>query len=227
VAFAPGSSVEINADLDPRANSSCTDAQSCYDSALAQTGSVRRFDMILRAFAATLAALTLTAATPADTLKFNTTVSKIEFVGSKKDGSHNGGFKKFTGTIDMQNADFAQAKLTVEIQIESLYSDNEKLTTHLKSPDFFDVRTHPTAKFTSSTIRVVSGDTADTHLITGELTLHGVTKTVRIPVNAAKTATGMSLTGEFTIHRKDFGMTFGEGQVNDDVKVKLSIQAGK
>ena len=182
--------------------------------------------MTLRSLAA-VAALALAAAAPADTLKFDGNASKIGFVGTKKDGSHAGGFKKFTGTIDLPGDDFAKAKVTVEIQTESLYTDNERLTGHLKSPDFFDVRTHPKATFTATAIRAVRSDAAITHLMTGNLTLHGVTKAVTIPLRVAPTATGLKLDGTFTLQRKDFGMTFGEGQVNNDVTVTLTVQTGR
>jgi polyisoprenoid-binding protein YceI len=183
--------------------------------------------MTLRALITTITALALTAAAPADSLKFANSASTIEFTGSKKDGSHFGGFKKFTGTIDAPGGDFAKAKVTLEIKTDSLYSDNEKLTAHLKSPDFFDVRKHPTALFKSTSIRLTSGDSAITHLLTGDLTLLGVTKSVMIPVRVERTETGLKLEGTVTLKRKDFGMTFGEGQVNNDVPVKVMIQAGK
>jgi polyisoprenoid-binding protein YceI len=183
--------------------------------------------MTLRSLAATVVAFTLTAAAPAEPLKFANSASTIEFTGTKKDGSHSGGFRKFTGTIDAPGGDFAKAKVTVEIRTDSLYSDNEKLTGHLKSPDFFDVRNHPTAKFTSTGVRAVGGDGATTHLLTGDLTFHGVTKPVTIPVRVTKTETGLKLDGTFTLKRKEFGMTYGEGQVNNDVTVKLMVQAGK
>ena len=183
--------------------------------------------MQFRAFAAAVAALTLAAAAPADSLKFNNTASKIEFVGKKKDGSHNGGFKKFSGTMEVPDGDFSKAKVNVEIQIGSIFTDTEKLTTHLKSPDFFDSRTHPKATFTSTVIRPVAGDEGWSHLMTGDLTLHGVTKKVAIPVRVQKTETGLSLMGKVTIQRKDFGMTYGEGMVDNNVAITVTVQAGK
>lgn len=176
---------------------------------------------------AAFAILAVTTAAPADNLKFNNTASTIELVGIKADGSHSGGFKKFAGTVNGPKDDFSRTRFTIEIQTESLFSDNEKLTALLKSPDVFDVHSHPTAKFTSKMIRPISGDTADTHLVIGELTLHGVTKTVKIPLNATTTPTGFALTGVFVIHRKDFGMAGAEKQINSDIKVKVSIQTGK
>jgi polyisoprenoid-binding protein YceI len=183
--------------------------------------------MILRTFTALMAALTITAAAPADSLKFNNTASKIEFVGKKKDGSHTGGFKKFTGTMEVPSGDFSKAKVAVEIQVDSISTDNDKLTTHLKSPDFFDVRTNPKATFASTAIKPVAGDEGWTHLMTGQLTMHGVTKSVSIPVTVQTTETGLKVTGKVTLHRKDFGMTYGEGMVDNDVAVTLTLQAGK
>src|SRR5687767_6469535 len=72
--------------------------------------------------------------------------TKIEFIGTKPGGKHEGGFKTVAGTATA-GADPTTLKLEVEIDTTSLYSDNPKLTQHLKSPDFFGVKSHPTAKF--------------------------------------------------------------------------------
>src|SRR6185369_10240578 len=76
--------------------------------------------------------------------------STLGFVASKVTGSHNGGFKQFSGTLSV-----ADGKIVVptefKIDLNSVFTDNEKLTGHLKSPDFFDV-----AKFTVATFTVTS-----------------------------------------------------------------------
>jgi polyisoprenoid-binding protein YceI len=183
--------------------------------------------MAMRTFVAAVATLGLLAAvTPAAELKFSGDNSKIEFVGTKKDGSHTGGFKQLTGTIDLPGADPAQATIKVEIQVSSIYTDTPKLTNHLKSPDFFDVRTYPTATFVSTAIKPSTANGA-THAITGNLTLHGVTKSVTFPAKVTADATGVTLESAFTLPRKEFGMTYGEGQVHNDVTVKLSVKAAK
>src|SRR5262245_12333607 len=107
----------------------------------------RSLDMRKRMLVAAAVVATLVVAqgiTSAASLKFSGETSKIEFVGTKpaNRGKHDGGFKTFTGTIDLPGTDFTQAKVSVEIQADSIYSDTPKLTQHLKTPDFFDVRTY-------------------------------------------------------------------------------------
>jgi polyisoprenoid-binding protein YceI len=172
------------------------------------------------------AALVATSAVSAAEMKITPANSKIEFLGTKNDGSHTGGFQKFTGSVSVPGADLAGATITVEFDTTSLYSDNAKLTNHLKSPDFFDVRTYPKAAFTSTGIKKANGGAA-THQITGNLTLHGVTKPVTIPVKAAVTAEGVTLEGTFKIQREEFGMTYGKGRVHNDVTITVNVKATK
>src|SRR5262249_45958818 len=76
---------------------------------------------------------------------------KIEFVGTKPGGQHNGHFKSFTGGIDLNEK--GVSKITVDIDTESLWADDPKLILHLKTPDFFDVKTYPKASFTATEIK--------------------------------------------------------------------------
>ena len=75
--------------------------------------------------------------------------TKLEFVGTKANGKHVGGFKKLSGTATAADGGMA---IEAEIDCDSLYTDDPqgKLTQHLKSPDFFAVKDHPTAKFKST-----------------------------------------------------------------------------
>ena len=74
--------------------------------------------------------------------------STITFVGSKVTGSHEGGFKKFSGHFFVDGDTLAPSGHQVVIEMNSTYSDSEKLTGHLTSPDFFDVKSHPKSTFT-------------------------------------------------------------------------------
>ena len=144
----------------------------------------------------------------------------VEFTGFKKGGKHEGGFKKLTGTASV-DGDASTLKLEAEIDTDSLYSDNTKLTAHLKNPDFFGVKDNPKATFKST--KVEKADKGYT--ITGDLTLLGKTKPVTIPASVEVKDDVLTLKSEFKINRFDWGMTFGKGMVEDAVTLKLNIKA--
>lgn len=106
-------------------------------------------------------------------------------------------------------------------------SDDEKLTGHLKSPDFFDVEKFPKASFTSSAIAEKAGDGGVTHEISGELDLHGVKKAITFPAKLKVESTAASGEAEFTINRKDFGIVYAgmpDDLIKDEVLLKLSLR---
>ncbi|MCI0703017.1 MAG: YceI family protein [Planctomycetia bacterium] len=174
---------------------------------------------ILMAFAL-LVAFTFTASA-ADT-KYTLTGdnAKITFVGSKPDGKHEGGFKKLTGTATV--TDGTLSKIEVEIDTDSLYSDDEKLTRHLKSPDFFGTKDNPKATF--KTTKIEKADKG--YKITGDLTMLGKTKSVSFPATVTAGET-FGLTAEFKIDRTQWGMVYGKGKINDEVALKLNVSAKK
>jgi polyisoprenoid-binding protein YceI len=152
--------------------------------------------------------------------------SKIEFIGTKPGGKHVGGFTKFTVNIESLKDDLAGSKITVEIDTTSLFTDTPKLTAHLKSPDFFEVRKYPKATFVSSSVEPQkSGDS--THKITGDLTLHGKTKTISFPAKVAVTPETVSITSQFTINRHDYGISYGRGKVHDNVTIKAALRVAR
>jgi polyisoprenoid-binding protein YceI len=151
--------------------------------------------------------------------------SKITFVGTHsgdKPDPRTGGFAKFTGTVAVDPATKAVIKITADIDTTSLFTPIPKLTDHLKSADFFEVREYPTAKFEST--KIVSGNSG-TAVVTGKLTLHGKTQEISFPVTTMVTAEGLTLKSEFTINRSEFGMTYGAGKVED--KVSLTVVVGE
>lgn len=150
--------------------------------------------------------------------------SKIEWVGTKPEGKHDGGFKQFSGSIEDVKPGLEGSKITVEIDAGSVYSDVPKLTNHLQSEDFFDVRTFATAKFVSTAIKAEKkADT--THLVEGDLTLHGVTNKISFPAKIGQSDKSVTLESKFTINRKDFGMTYGEGKIHNDVTITVAVKS--
>jgi polyisoprenoid-binding protein YceI len=154
--------------------------------------------------------------------------SKIEFVGSKVTGSHNGSFQKFSGENDY-TGDPTTSRVSVTIDTDSLTTDTPDLTKHLKTADFFDVAKYPQAQFVSTEIRP-GGDKGASHTITGNLTLHGVTKAVTFPATIAATADAITVNSTFSINRKDFGINYAgaaDNLIRDDVVLTLTIRATK
>jgi polyisoprenoid-binding protein YceI len=155
----------------------------------------------------------------------------IGFVGSKVTGSHTGGFKLFKGTFEVVPANLESSKITAEIDTNSIFTDTDRLTNHLKSPEFFDVAKFPTSTFVSTGIEAGARDAKAkdaTHTVTGNLTLHGVTKSISFPAKIAVSGDTATLDSEFFINRKDFGINY-PGQANDlirdEVVIKLAIHA--
>jgi polyisoprenoid-binding protein YceI len=154
--------------------------------------------------------------------------SKIEFVGSKVTGSHNGSFQKFAGEIHY-TGDVTTSHVTITMDSDSLTTDTPDLTKHLKTADFFDVAKYPQAKFESTAIKA-GGDKGASHTVTGNLTLHGVTKSVTFPATIAATPDAVTVDSSFAINRKDFGINFAgatDNLIRDDVVLTLKIKASK
>lgn len=153
--------------------------------------------------------------------------SKIGFKGAKVTGSHVGGFKSFTGQIVVPGDKPETGSVNLTIDTSSLYSDSEKLTGHLKSPDFFDVQKYPKATFTSTSIAAAEGGK---YKVTGDLTLHGVTKQVSFPATVAVSGDSVKAQSEFSLNRKDFGIVYPgmpDDLIRDDVVLTLDINAKK
>ena len=154
--------------------------------------------------------------------------SKVEFVGSKVTGSHNGSFQKFSGEIDYAGAP-EKSRVQITMDASSINADDPKLTEHLKTADFFDVAKFPDAKFVSTEIKA-GGDRGASHTVTGNLTMHGVTKSVTFPATIAVAADTASVDANFSINRKDFGINYAgaaDNLIRDDVVIKLNIRATK
>ena len=152
--------------------------------------------------------------------------TKVEFTGTKSnpDGKHDGGFKKLDGTVTLNGTDPTTARIEVTIDTTSLWSDAEpRLTNHLKSPDFFDVKTHPKAKFVSSKVE----KDGDKYKVTGKLTLLGKEKEISFPAEIAADGGSLKLKSEFKINRTDFGMTYGKGKIDDEVALTVAVTAKK
>jgi polyisoprenoid-binding protein YceI len=177
---------------------------------------------MFRLLALTAAALLAAPVLADDTYKLTGENTTLKFTGTKKDGKHVGGFKTLTGTATC-GGDPTTLKIECEIDCASLYSDADGLTTHLKGPDFFNVKENPKATFKSTKVEK-DGDKVK---ITGDLTLLGKTKPVTMVCTCTHKDGTLGLASEFTIDRTQWGMTYGEGKVDNAVALTLNITAKK
>lgn len=161
--------------------------------------------------------LPFNASTAADGLTPNMEKSKIEFVGHKPDGSHKGGFKKFELVAKADFNDPSKSSLNIVIDTESLWSDDDKLTEHLRSEDFFNVKKYPKVTFESS--KIVHSNEQGKAKIVGKFTMLGKTEEVEVPVDVEVTDENMKVVAKFKIDRTKWGMVYGKGKINDEVDI--------
>ncbi len=145
--------------------------------------------------------------------------SKIEFVGKKTDGQHAGGFKKFDieATVDFENPQ--NGTMLIKIDATSLFSDDNKLTDHLKNPDFFDVRKHPKIVFKMTAIEANEKEAT----LTGILTMLGKDVEVKVPCKVEHADELLSVQAEFKIDRTKWGMNYGAGKIENDVAITAQL----
>ena len=135
-----------------------------------------------------------------------------------------------TAKLTASKDDFSDAVVELTADISTLNTGNEQRNGHLKSPDFFDAAKYGTLSFKSTSFKK-TGD--KTYEVTGDLTLHGVTKPVTLTATlngqtvnpmSKKTTAGFKVTG--TIKRTDFGIgaNFPAGIVSDEVALDANTE---
>ena len=150
--------------------------------------------------------------------------SKIGFVGSKVTGSHEGGFTNFSGTVSLADGKVV-APTEIKITMASTWSDAEKLTGHLKSPDFFDTEKFPTSTFMLTSVEPATDGSSK---VTGNLALHGVTNSISFPAKIEVAEASLTVKAEFAINRKDFAINYpgkADDLIRDNVVIKLDLSA--
>ena len=179
----------------------------------------------LRSVIAVAGLALLVAPAAAETKKYplDSKNTKIEFVGAKEDGTHTGGFEKLAGHLSVDGTDAATMQIAVTIDINSMHSDDDKLTAHLKAPDFFDAKRFPEAKFVSTAVK----PSKEGYNVTGDLTMHGETHSVTFPAKVAVTPAGAELTAKFSIDRNKWGISYGKGKIKDAVDLSISLKTTK
>lgn len=143
-----------------------------------------------------------------------------------------GRFQNFSGTVTV--ATDGTPSVDAKIDVTSITTDNEQRDGHLKTADFFEVEKFPTATFKSTSVKADGGD----FVVTGDFTLHGVTKSIdlKLEFNGVNAGMGNGPVAGFeastTINRKDFGISIdmplegGGAVVGNKIVLNLDIEAG-
>ena len=172
-------------------------------------------------------------------LVVDTLASTVAWKGYKPGGSHRGTLGIKQGELSVENGELVSGTFTLDmnkILCEDLTDAkmNEQLVGHLKSADFFDVAKYPEGKFTITTVEKLN-DGVNTHRISGNLELKGVSKNITFDANVTNEGTiYKATTATFTIDRTQWGVNYGsknifkdlkDSFINDDMEVTITIVA--
>lgn len=174
--------------------------------------------------AATTAPRAVAVARPHDVDKAH---SEINFVASSRLLDAHGFFKTWDADLAIDPDALERSTVKLTIDAASIDTRIDRCDAHLKSPDFLDVAKYPTITFASKSIARTS-PTAGT--ITGDLTMHGITRSVQVPVSVVFYQNGRGrFRGEFTLKRSDYGITYNStmNPIEDEIKVQFNLSVAE
>lgn len=143
-----------------------------------------------------------------------------------------GRFTKFTGTIIVNEKDISKSSVQVVIDASSVNTDDAGRDKHLRSADFFDAEKFPTITFKSAAVKDLGNGRLE---VTGDFTMHGVTKAITFPITNFGARAGLKPgttvagfgDGALTLNRQDYGVSYGKGLLGDEVQITLDVEATK
>ncbi len=149
-----------------------------------------------------------------------------------KAGAFYGRFNEIEGVITLNPEGKADLQVEITIPIMSVDTNSDRLNRHLKSSDFFDVNEYEHMTFKSTSAKKIKKK-KNLYKVTGDLTIHGVTKPITIQVEQTGLTDGRrgrvcGFEAIFTVRRSEYGMTYGldSGAIGDEIKIILAVEAG-
>lgn len=141
-----------------------------------------------------------------------------------------GRFNDFSGTFVIDKDDPNKSSFALDIKVESVDTNNEKRDEHLRAPDYFNAKQFPTLSFKSTKVKATDAG----YEVTGDLTLHGVTKPVTMKLKGGhkvvefpKGTPRIGVTSSVTIKRSEFDMKTALEALGDDVHIIVGLEAAK
>ncbi len=171
----------------------------------------------------------------AETYNVDKTHSEVSFRVRHLLGKVPGRFDDFSGTIQFDAAKPADSSVEFTIKTTSINTGNDDRDKHLRSADFFDVEKFPEITFKSTAVKEVA---KNRYQVTGAFTLHGVTKTITLPVEyLGEAKMGETVKAGFAtetmINRKDYGIVWnknldsGSTILGEDVEIEINLEVNK
>ena len=170
------------------------------------------------------------AADAADTYSIDpvhsTVIFKVKHFGV---GYQYGSFRKVSGKLVVDPKKPARSSVSIDLDAASVFTANKKRDTHLRGPDFLNVKQFPKISFRSTRIRKAGKNLT----VTGKLTLHGVTRAITVTmvhVGQGKDAWGgyrIGFEGNFSVRRADFGITKMKGAVGETLHIIVAVEGIK
>jgi polyisoprenoid-binding protein YceI len=185
-------------------------------------------------------------------LKVDPTESKLEWVATKVSGYHTGAVNIKSGELNVQDGKVTGGNFVLDMTSMIVSGppgndekSNNKLLTHLKSPDFFEVTAHPIATFVITSVTPFSGtvkDTADprqesiskykvanpTHTVSGNLTIKGITKNIEFPASIVVSNNSANAIAKFNVDRTQWNIVYPgkpDDLIRNDIHFGISLKA--
>jgi polyisoprenoid-binding protein YceI len=175
-------------------------------------------------------------------LKVNTSASTVEWTGKKVTGQHNGKIKLMSSDLTMKNGMIDGGKILIDmnsITVEDLQGEwGDKLKGHLLSEDFFATDKFKTAEFEIRSVKPIANanEGAPNHMISGDLTIKGITHPIEFPALITVKDNAVAAIGEATIDRTKYDIRYGSASffeslgdkaISNDFTIKFKLAAKK
>jgi polyisoprenoid-binding protein YceI len=148
--------------------------------------------------------------------------SELTFHATSRLMNADGRFSRFAGDVAVDPADLKTARVTVSVEAASLDTGIARRDRHLRSEDFFQIEKFPAITFES--LRVEGAGRR--LLVVGRLTLRGVTREVRVPVDVSVSGKRLEARGQFDVKRTDHGMTYDSvvNPIGEQVRIAFAFR---
>ena len=180
-----------------------------------------------------------TASNKGEKLNLVLSESKLEWLGKKVTGQHNGTVDIKSGDLYLDNGKLTGGNFDIDFTtIKVLDLDdpefNAKLTGHLKSNDFFSAQSFPIGKFEIKSLAPISDGTENNYSVTGSLIIKGISKEITFPAKVIINGNAVIASAEFNIDRTLWDIKFrsgkfyenlGDNLISDEINLKFNISA--